>query len=140
FDLDEAVADVPYRGNESQPLSYEVLERLEKQVLAVVEGSSDRGFTGWDPLFTREECVCSMVMKGAQAISERMMERTVESILDKFGLDPAETYLSVTGGFALNCPCNSMLMKKYGFRGFLSYPAADARLAAGSGRLMSFWN
>jgi carbamoyltransferase len=61
-------------------------------------------------------------MKEVQAISVMMMERNVERALDRFDLDPAQVHLAMSGGYALNCPTNSHLVEKYGFRGLLAPP------------------
>jgi carbamoyltransferase len=78
-----------------------------------------------DPDFTDEESFISAVMKEIQAVSVMIMERNIDAALDRFGLDPAETHLAMSGGYALNCPTNSHLMEKYGFRGFLAPPCVD---------------
>jgi len=49
----------------------------------------------------------------------------VQELLERFDLDPSETYLSLSGGYALNCPTNSHLMNKFGFKGLLIPPCAN---------------
>ncbi|MEU8779647.1 carbamoyltransferase C-terminal domain-containing protein [Streptomyces sp. NPDC048606] len=75
-----------------------------------------------DPRFTDEESFASAVMKEVQAISVRVMERNVEEALHAHDLTPADTVLALAGGYALNCPTNSHLMDKYGFRRLLAPP------------------
>jgi hypothetical protein len=75
-----------------------------------------------DPQFTAEESLVSAVMKEVQAISVRIMERNVETAMERHGIDPARTRLALAGGYALNCPTNSHLMDKYGFSELLAPP------------------
>ncbi|MER5810743.1 carbamoyltransferase C-terminal domain-containing protein [Streptomyces sp. NPDC002033] len=75
-----------------------------------------------DPRFTDEESFAGAVMKEVQAISVRIMERNVEEALARYGLTPADTILALAGGYALNCPTNSHLMDRYGFRRLLAPP------------------
>lgn len=84
-----------------------------------------RATTTGDPKFTDAENHASAVMKEVQAISVLIMERNVESAIERFGLDPAATHLGLAGGYALNCPTNSHLRTKYGFRGLLMPPCVD---------------
>jgi predicted NodU family carbamoyl transferase len=78
-----------------------------------------------DPDFTDRESFVSAVMKEIQAISTLIMERNVKRALDRFEIDPATTHLAMPSGFALNCPTNSHLMAKYGFRSLLAPPCVD---------------
>ncbi|WP_412079639.1 carbamoyltransferase C-terminal domain-containing protein (plasmid) [Streptomyces xanthophaeus] len=75
-----------------------------------------------DPRFTEEESFAGAVMKEVQAISVRIMERNVEDALARHELAPADTVLALAGGYALNCPTNSHLMDKYGFRRLVAPP------------------
>ncbi|WP_086661496.1 carbamoyltransferase C-terminal domain-containing protein [Lentzea kentuckyensis] len=76
----------------------------------------------YDPMFSAQESLISAVMKEVQAISVAMMERNVDMLLDRYDVDPAAAHLALSGGYALNCPTNSHLMLKYGFRGLLAPP------------------
>ncbi|WP_231392111.1 MULTISPECIES: carbamoyltransferase C-terminal domain-containing protein [unclassified Paenibacillus] len=91
-------------------------------------------YTGFDPRFTERENKISAVMKQVQAASIALMERNVEAILDSYGVKPEETYLALAGGYALNCPTNSHLMRKYGFKGMIAPPCVnDSGLSLGMG-------
>jgi predicted NodU family carbamoyl transferase len=50
------------------------------------------------------------------------MERSVEQALDNYELNPGDSRLALAGGYALNCPTNSHLMAKYGFKELLAPP------------------
>ncbi|PWW07335.1 carbamoyltransferase-like protein [Paenibacillus cellulosilyticus] len=84
--------------------------------------------------FTYEENKIAFVMCIIQQLSKEIMERNVEQALRQFDIDPEDTYLSMTGGFALNCPTNSHLMNKYKFKGFIAPPCVnDTGMSLGIG-------
>ena len=73
-------------------------------------------------------------MQEIQKASTEMMERTIRDILDRYEIIPSESYLALSGGFALNCPCNSHLVKKFGFKDLIAPPCAnDSGIALGIG-------
>ena len=91
-------------------------------------------FNGFDNRFTEKENKISMIVKEIQKTSIKIMERTITKLINKYNIIPSETYLSITGGFALNCPTNSYLMKKFGFKDFISCPCvSDTGIALGVG-------
>lgn len=79
----------------------------------------------WDPRFSIEENKISMVMKEVQKVSFQIMISNVESILETYKVNPEEYYISISGGYALNCPTNSYLMNKYKFKGFIAPPCVN---------------
>ncbi|WP_405080202.1 carbamoyltransferase C-terminal domain-containing protein [Paenibacillus chitinolyticus] len=91
-------------------------------------------FNGFDPRFSPEENKVSMAMKQVQRMSMRMMEGELEKIVSWFGLDREKTYLAMAGGYVLNCPTNSYLMRKFNFAGFLAPPCVnDSGMSLGIG-------
>ncbi|WP_236792397.1 nodulation protein NodU [Amycolatopsis sp. GM8] len=76
-----------------------------------------------DDAFTPEENLISAVMKVVQSFSVALMERNVRRTLETWAIDPADAHLAMAGGYALNCPTNSHLMERFGFRGFLAPPS-----------------
>jgi predicted NodU family carbamoyl transferase len=111
-----------------------ILDKFDFTGLAALEGAplafeeivaQVRATATTDPDFTEEESFVSAAMKEIQAISVMAMERNIETALERYDLDPARTHLALAGGYALNCPTNSHLMAKYGFRGFLAPPCVD---------------
>jgi hypothetical protein len=86
--------------------------------------------------FTHDDLVASAVMKIIQAASIAIVKRNVDMLLDQGGIRPDEAYLSLSGGYALNCPTNSRLLSAYGFRGLLTPPCPnDSGQALGLGML-----
>lgn len=95
---------------------------------------SDRAFSGFDPLFTEDENRLSMAVKVVQRESMRQVRNTVDRILKKYALTPSKTRLALTGGFALNCPTNTYLMRKFDFADFQTPPCVnDGGMSLGYG-------
>lgn len=91
-------------------------------------------FNFFDPVFTEEENKIGMVVKVLHQMSLQMMSQNLDTIIEKYKLNPSDFYLSLSGGYSLNCPTNSYLMKKYGFKGFIAPPCvSDTGLALGIG-------
>lgn len=91
---------------------------------------------GGDTRFSPADNVASAVGKVVQDLSCRIAVQNVERLVEASGVDPAGAYLGMSGGFALNCPTNSLLMDTFGFRGLLAPPcASDSGQALGMGLL-----
>jgi len=78
-----------------------------------------------DPDFSEKENLISAGMKEINRITYLMMENSIENLIKEYSINPKETYLAISGGFGLNCPTNSHLLTKYGFKGFLGAPCMD---------------
>lgn len=61
----------------------------------------------YDHNFTFDDNLKSAIMKIIQKISLSAMERNVNYAIQKFKVNPKNTILAMSGGFALNCPTNS---------------------------------
>lgn len=86
--------------------------------------------------FTAEEHLCSAVMTAVQQCCELIAMRNVQRLCEHAGVRPEDSYLSLSGGFALNCPANSFLLNHFGFKGLLTPPCAnDSGQALGIGLL-----
>lgn len=67
-------------------------------------------------------------------MSFKIMELNVDNAIKKYNIDPTQTYLALSGGFSLNCPTNTHLMRKYKFKGFIAPPCvSDSGIAMGCG-------
>jgi carbamoyltransferase len=132
FDVDAAVRALDLFGGRRIPLT-ETLPFLQG-VIRTVE--SQLPSLELDDRFTAQEHLQSAVMKVVQSACEIVMMRNIDRLLSSVGMDPRETYLSLSGGFALNCPTNSFLLRHYGFKGLLTPPCAnDSGQALGLGLL-----
>jgi carbamoyltransferase len=87
-----------------------------------------------DSRFSREDNIQGAVMSAIQECCHVIAERNVTQLCALEHIDPRDSYLSISGGFALNCPTNSWLMDRFGFRGLLVPPCAnDSGQAIGLG-------
>jgi hypothetical protein len=114
FDIEGALRDGYYGDAGVHSLAGQVIDRICAAATATL--------TGEDPAFTPSENYISAAMKVVQELSYRIVERNVRRILDDFSISPEDAWLSMTGGYALNCPTNSRLIEQFGFRGLLSPP------------------
>ncbi|PZD96883.1 carbamoyltransferase [Paenibacillus sambharensis] len=111
-----------------------LFEQMYEEINSLEEADAGVRFNGFDPRFTVEENKISMLMKHIQQVSYRIMEQNVEEALRHSGFKPEDTYLSLSGGFTLNCPTNHHLMSKYRFKGFMAPPCVgDSGLSLGMG-------
>lgn len=119
---------------------YSEVRNMVKVIEDLTEEDIGVKFNSFDERFSVRDNKISMVMKVVQKMSERIMMRNIDKAVELYGIDTKDTYLAMSGGFALNCPCNTILMKKYGFKGFLSAPCVnDSGMSLGMG-LYSFYN
>ncbi|MFF2483005.1 carbamoyltransferase C-terminal domain-containing protein [Paenibacillus sp. NPDC058071] len=78
-----------------------------------------------DERFSEEENRISAIMKEVQKMSDLIMESNIHAIRDKYNISVENSYLALSGGYALNCPTNSHLMKKFKFKGLLAPPCVN---------------
>lgn len=79
----------------------------------------------FDNRFSEKDNKISMLMKVIQKLSNEIMVRNINMISKTCNIDYQSTYLSITGGFALNCVTNNYLMNRYGFKQFLAPPCVN---------------
>lgn len=88
----------------------------------------------YDEHFSETENRISMAVKIVQKASFEILENVMIKIIKDFGIEPSQIILSMTGGFALNCPSNSFLMRRFGFKCFETCPCVnDSGIALGLG-------
>ena len=89
--------------------------------------TEDQGvlFNGFDTRFSDHDNKISMLVKLIRRISFKVMEQTVETVLERYSINPGSAVLALSGGFALSCPTNSHLMQKYGFKRFIGPPCIN---------------
>jgi len=89
-------------------------------------------FNGFDPAFSEEDNKISIVVKEVQKLSLLIMNKNIENAVENYGLEVKDTYISLSGGFVLNCPTNAHIMNKYNFKGFIAPPCVnDAGISLG---------
>jgi carbamoyltransferase len=132
FDSAAAIESMHLFGGRTPPLTLaipfvrSVVETAERQLAGKSLGQE----------FTPHEHLQAAVMKIVQYACECIAVRNIERIVELSGIDPSQAYLSVSGGFALNCPTNSSLLNRYSFKGMLAPPCVnDSGQAMGMGLL-----
>lgn len=135
------VEDFEYDSNLSKkPEVTEATIRFLQEIDHLTDQDIGVKFNGYDERFSERENKISMVMKVVQKMSERIMCKAIDAMIKDCGINPKETYFVMSGGYALNCPCNTYLMNHYGFKGFNSVPCVnDSGLSLGIG-LFAFYN
>ena len=116
------------------------IQNIISQISELTEKDAGIKFNFFDSRFTEEENKISMVMKIIQRMSYEIMDENIQKAIQKYSINPQETYLAMSGGFALNCPCNTYLMSKFGFKGFIAPPCVnDSGMSLGIG-LLAFYS
>jgi len=88
---------------------------------------------------TSAELHVSVVMKIIARLSLRVVRRNLHLAETKFGADLATSRMALAGGFALNCPTNSILLQDFPFTGFQIPPCtSDSGIALGTGLAMFY--
>lgn len=113
---------------------YPLLTTIPLIRLLVKEAEEQLAMAAPDSSFSREDNIQSAVMSAVQECCQVVATRNVEQLCALGRIDSRDAYLSMSGGFALNCPTNSQLMDQFGFRGLLAPPCAnDSGQAMGLG-------
>lgn len=116
------------------PLVADWFDRLVDRIWSLQPADENVLFRNPDKSFSFEENRISMLVKIIQRESVDIVSETIEDACQRFDIVPAESWLSITGGYALNCPGNSAVMKEFGFAGFNSPPGVnDSGMSLGIG-------
>lgn len=107
----------------------------------IVNDLSEENVVDIDPEFTLEDNLLSAAIKEVNRISQFIMKTQVAKIVEENDLNTKDTYLALSGGYGLNCPNNSWLMREFGFKGFLGAPCMnDSGESLGLGLFMMYSN
>lgn len=101
------------------------IKELGDYTEALSSADIGRKINCFDTRFSEEENKISAVVKIVQSKSMEMIERELGRILEQYSLNPEDTYLAMSGGYVLNCPTNSYLMRRFRFKGFLAPPCVN---------------
>ena len=105
-----------------------------EQVSDNVERITRSEIIDYDERFSERENRLSIIVKIIQESSKNKLRNIVKKTIERYGINPADTILTMTGGFALNCPTNSYLMNLFGFKEFSTCPCvSDSGIALGIG-------
>ena len=98
-----------------------VFGKPEGSLMALASSSTSL----FDKRFDFGSNFAACIMRGIQGFSDFMMQRIIAKALKKYHLNPKSAALALSGGFALNCPSNSFLRNRFGFRNILIPPCTD---------------
>ncbi|MEV7419553.1 carbamoyltransferase C-terminal domain-containing protein [Streptomyces sp. NPDC089919] len=133
FDAGAAVGRIELYGGRTLP--WPAAFGLLDEVIAAAREQLD-GQPSQDVRFSDEDNLQSAVMKVVQRCCDLVIMRNVERLCALADVRPEDSYLSMSGGFALNCPTNTVTLDRYGFKGLLAPPCAnDSGEALGIGLL-----
>ena len=119
----------------------ETLSELCEMIFDFIDKKEMEHFTDIDDRFNMKDNAISALMKVIQLFSVNCMEKNIEKVIKIFNIEPRKYSLSITGGFALNCPTNTHLMKKFGFKKFISPPCvSDTGISLGMAQYYFYLN
>lgn len=75
--------------------------------------------------FSSSDIYLSTLMKAIQFLSVEMTSMGIRHIVKQFNINTSEYYLSISGGYSLNCPNNTEMMKVFSFKGQLIPPCGN---------------
>jgi predicted NodU family carbamoyl transferase len=108
------------------------ISHLWSRIEKLTESDSGILFNRFDARFSEYENKVSMLCKEIQKMSLRIMDSNIQNAIRLYGITPENCYISLSGGYILNCPTNSYIMDKYRFKGFLAPPCVnDAGISFG---------
>lgn len=109
----------------SYKMNYNVYSEIKVVENMCHEDNYEEFLIDYDENFSFEDNLSSASMKAIQQLSQEIVERNIRRALEEFNLTSREVWLALSGGFALNCPCNSFLMNKFRFMGFMAPPCVN---------------
>lgn len=115
----------------------EYIEKVYCEIMEVADDCED--IVDIDPQFSMHENKISAIVKLVNELSIDMMERNIQRAIKKYEIVPEQTYLALSGGFSLNCPINTKIMKRFKKK-LLAPPCVnDSGISLGMG-LMGFFS
>ena len=101
------------------------VKRLCEEIMSYDMVDSGTKYNFFDERFTEEENKISMIMKIVQEYSLKIIDRNIANAISKYNIDTHNTYIALSGGYALNCPTNTYIMNKYQFKKQLIMPCVN---------------
>lgn len=109
-----------YNANKLQ-----LLKRFIQHLFEIISFADDQMFNNMDARFSKKENRISAIVKVIQKHSIMVMRNNIEYLINHYNIHPEHYTLSITGGFALNCPTNTYLVEYFGFKGFSAPPCVS---------------
>lgn len=103
----------------------ENFSNLKKLIDYLLNSNDTHLYVDYDKKFTLMENKISALMKLIQEMSISNVYNLIGRLLIKYNLDSKNVYLSLSGGYALNCPTNTSLMHHFEFKGQLCCPCVN---------------
>ena len=94
----------------SYKMNYNVYSEIKVVENMCDEDNYEEFLIDYDENFSFSDNLTSASMKVIQWLSQEIVERNIRRALEEYKLTSREVWLALSGGFALNCPCNSFLM------------------------------
>ncbi len=101
------------------------IKNLIQEINNYSEGDKGIKFNYFDDRFTEQENKIGMIMQLIQDISIRVVEKNLSQIINQFAIDTQKTFLALSGGFCLNCPCNTYIYNKFAFKKQILQPCIN---------------
>ncbi len=112
----------------------DAMNAVINRIMSYKEEDEGTLFSGTDSRFSFKELKISMIMKIIQEKSIINAFSQIDRILEKYDLNPHNTIISLSGGYALNCPTNFVIMNHYNFKEMMCAPCVnDGGLSIGMG-------
>lgn len=114
--------------------NFNLINRIYKHIQSYTMEDKGIKFDGYDERFTENENKISMIAKLVQEISLKQVKKVVDKAIRENNIIPSRVNLALAGGYALNCPTNTFLMKEYNFKKQMMAPCVnDGGQAIGMG-------
>jgi carbamoyltransferase len=124
---------VGFRDMETRSSAPHVVESVDAYVADIAHRNEWLVAPGDSRLSALENQI-SAAMKIMSQISLRIVKRNMQRAERDCGADFSRSRLALAGGFALNCPTNSQLIRDFSFGGYQIPPcASDSGIALGTG-------
>ena len=123
-----------FTSQEARSSASYIIDDLYNKIFSITSDEIGKKCSLFDPAFSDIENRMSMLMKMVSDISVSILFQNIDSICMTYGIETRSTTLGMAGGFALNCPINSAILKKYKFKAYQIPPcASDTGIAMGIG-------
>lgn len=132
---------VQIRNMEENLSSQGYMEKIIDDIMSYT--SSDQGvkFNFYDERFSEFENKVSMIVKILQKWSIDLVDKNIENAIEKFHFDPKKISIALSGGYSLNCPTNTHIMHRFGFKNQYIIPCVnDGGQSIGAGLLYFYKN
>lgn len=123
-----------YYCSKDKPKIIKAINKIIDRIMSYTRQDLGRLYVNHDDRFTDGEIKVSIIMKIIQEQSIANIKKQLDYILEKYSLSPKDCMISLSGGYALNCPTNTEIMKQYNFKEKLIAPCVnDGGLSIGMG-------